>query len=214
MKTYYYVKDSQRMGPYSYSQLEAEGITPDTLVWFEGLSSWQFAKDISELDEIFESRSTEPSVESLPALPLVNVKEEDVIKEAVEKKDSHTAADASEESTPELVTTRQGMFSNPFGIKGRIRRTEYWLSMFIFYIYVIVVGAMTGGIEDHASGDEALFMVLLSIPAYWFIIVQAAKRCHDRGNSGWFQIIPFYGLWMAFAEGDFNYNQYGPNPKR
>ena len=44
MKTYYYVKDSQRMGPYTYSQLEAEGITPDTLVWFEGLPSRQLLR--------------------------------------------------------------------------------------------------------------------------------------------------------------------------
>lgn len=213
MKTYYYVKDSQRMGPYTYSQLEAEGITSDTLVWFEGLPSWQFAKDLAELDEIFLPKPAEAILDTLPAVPLVSRKEEEALKE-VEIKENIMTAEPFVESAPVFTNKKQGMFSNPFGTEGRIRRTEYWLSMLIFYIYVIVVGAMTGGIDDHANSNEALFMITLCIPGYWFIIVQAAKRCHDRGNSGWFQIIPFYGLWLAFAEGDYNDNEYGPNPKR
>lgn len=51
------------------------------------------------------------------------------------------------------------------------------------------------------------------VPYFWFIWAQGAKRCHDRGNSGWFQIIPFYGLWMLFAEGETGTNEYGNSPK-
>jgi uncharacterized membrane protein YhaH (DUF805 family) len=43
------------------------------------------------------------------------------------------------------------------------------------------------------------------------MLAQGAKRCHDRGNSGWYQLIPFYSLWMLFAEGDQQANSYG-NP--
>ena len=56
-------------------------------------------------------------------------------------------------------------------------------------------------------------MYLLLIPVYWFTWAQGAKRCHDRGNSGWFQIIPFYGLWMLFGDGEIGDNEYGSNPK-
>lgn len=218
MKLFYYVKDSQRMGPFTYSQLEAEGITPDTLVWFEGLQSWQFAKDLSELNEIFVVKAPEPIVESQPLLPVVESKDiqslkEEVVKEEVET-NQNAIAEPMVESEPVFINTKQGLFSNPFGIKGRIRRTEYWLSVLIFYIYIAIIGSVTGGIEYHASDESALLMVLFCIPAYWFIIVQNAKRCHDRGNSGWYQLIPFYSLWMAFAEGDFTDNEYGPNPKR
>jgi hypothetical protein len=46
-----------------------------------------------------------------------------------------------------------------------------------------------------------------------FCCHQYLKRCHDLGNSGWFQIIPFYGLWMIFQDGVSGVNQYGENPK-
>lgn len=47
----------------------------------------------------------------------------------------------------------------------------------------------------------------------WFLLAQGAKRCHDRGNSGWWQLIPFYYLWMFFADGEIGDNEYGTNPK-
>jgi uncharacterized membrane protein YhaH (DUF805 family) len=45
------------------------------------------------------------------------------------------------------------------------------------------------------------------------MITQQTKRCHDRGHPGWFQIIPFYSLWLLFADSKPGFNQYGPNPK-
>tara|TARA_B110001452_G_scaffold64656_1_gene51388 strand:+ start:924 stop:1589 length:666 start_codon:yes stop_codon:yes gene_type:complete len=96
------------------------------------------------------------------------------------------------------------MFKAPFSFVGRIRRLEYGISSIIstFLINILISVA----IENPATW-------LLIIPVYWFGLAQGAKRCHDRGNSGWFQLIPFYSLWMLFAEGDFGSNSYGPNPK-
>ena len=51
------------------------------------------------------------------------------------------------------------------------------------------------------------------ILGFYFLIAQGAKRCHDRGNTGWYQLIPFYGLWMLFGDGDIGTNNYGANPK-
>ncbi len=67
------------------------------------------------------------------------------------------------------------------------------------------------------NGDDnilLLSLIILSfIPLLWFLIAQGAKRCHDRGNSGWYQFIPFYVFWLIFADGESGKNEYGLNPK-
>lgn len=101
------------------------------------------------------------------------------------------------------------MFKNSFSFKGRVRRTEYGLSYLIYAAIGVGVGALTSEIGQLSS----LILILIWIPLYWFLLAQGAKRCHDRGNSGWYQIIPFYALWMLFADSDHGPNEYGDNPK-
>ncbi len=96
------------------------------------------------------------------------------------------------------------MFSAPFSFDGRIRRTEYGIS-FIIYIFSYALIA--------AIAKSSSFLFIAFIPLLWFLWAQGAKRCHDRDNSGWYQIIPFYVFWMLFAEGDSNNNEYGNSPK-
>jgi uncharacterized membrane protein YhaH (DUF805 family) len=100
------------------------------------------------------------------------------------------------------------MFQNPFSIKGRIRRLEYGISYLIYLAYYFFIVSIVG----FAELNEAFIFILL-LPAYWFLIAQGTKRCHDRDNSGWYQLIPFYGLWMLFGGSDYGENYYGPNPK-
>jgi len=47
----------------------------------------------------------------------------------------------------------------------------------------------------------------------WFLWAQGAKRCHDLGKNGWWQIIPFYVLLLVFQDGQPGLNKYGFNPK-
>ena len=97
------------------------------------------------------------------------------------------------------------MFEKPFSFEGRIRRAEYGISLIICFIGGVIIGFV---------GEAApVFMLLLLIPLYWFSLAQAAKRCHDLGNSGWWQLIPFYGLWLLFQDGQAGENKYGENPK-
>lgn len=108
------------------------------------------------------------------------------------------------------------MFKNPFSLDGRIRRLEYGISYIIYFFYLVVVIALlmaSGLVTDMQSSDEKLLYYLALSPGLWFIITQGAKRCHDRGNSGWWQLIPLYGLWMLFGDGQIGPNEYGDNPK-
>ncbi|HEX8531056.1 MAG TPA: DUF805 domain-containing protein [Cytophagales bacterium] len=99
------------------------------------------------------------------------------------------------------------MFNQPFSFQGRIRRTEFGISYVIYLVATAFINLLT------ADSDAPGMTLLLYIPLIWFILAQATKRCHDRDNSGWYQLIPFYTLWMLFAEGDKGDNNYGPDPK-
>lgn len=97
------------------------------------------------------------------------------------------------------------MFKKTFSFDGRIRRTEYGISIIIYFVLYTVIN------EIIKEGNPGVSLAM--IPMLWFLWAQGAKRCHDMDKSGWFQIIPFYVLWMIFIEGDSFFNKYGENPK-
>lgn len=106
----------------------------------------------------------------------------------------------------------QSMFSHSFSFSGRIRRLEYGISLIIYEVWNVLSAFIASSIND-ANGGLILYYLLL-IPGWWFLCAQGTKRCHDRGSSGWYQIIPFYGLVMLFGGGDYGPNDYGLDPKR
>ena len=136
-----------------------------------------------------------------------NAKDVDELREFFKEHDVNvnTSSSASEGTTINegLIEPRK-MFLAPFAFEGRIRRLEYGISWIIYYVAYVVILALV---------EEIPIFGLAMIPIFWFLLAQGAKRCHDRGNSGWYQIIPIYQLWMIFAEGDKGVNDYGNPPK-
>lgn len=112
--------------------------------------------------------------------------------------------------TSSFSQNKPAMFSRMFSFKGRIRRLEYGLTYLAYCIWNMPMQVIP---ESQISEAYAVIYLLSLVPILWIFFAQGAKRCHDRGNSGWFQIIPFYGFWMIFAEGESNTNQYGESPK-
>ncbi|MBZ0201605.1 MAG: protein kinase [Ignavibacteria bacterium] len=108
-----------------------------------------------------------------------------------------------------ILIIKPAMFRQPFSFSGRIRRTEYGLSIIMFYIASILISL----IANDSSSGSAIIALILYVPIYWFLWAQGAKRCHDLGNNGFYQIIPFYVLWLIFTEGGYGENKYGQNPK-
>ncbi|HEY5370352.1 MAG TPA: DUF805 domain-containing protein [Hanamia sp.] len=100
------------------------------------------------------------------------------------------------------------MFKNPFSFDGRIRRLEYGLSYLIYFIAILLLNLTMSNAQI-----ESVFRLLIVIPLLWLLFAQGSKRCHDMGNSGWYQLIPLYVFWMVFVDGESGNNQYGPNPK-
>ena len=104
------------------------------------------------------------------------------------------------------------MFKSSFSFNGRIRRLEYGISQIILMVFAFAVVLVLHALAV-AENTASIFLLAAVIPVYWFIFAQGSKRCHDLGNSGWFQLIPFYGFWLLFADGKIGVNEFGPNPK-
>jgi len=95
-------------------------------------------------------------------------------------------------------------FSKYATFSGRATRSEFWY-FYLFYILVIVAVTL---IDPSTSG------LLGNLVFLGFIIPMTAAGCrrmHDVGKSGWFQLVPFYNLFLLCSEtqGD---NQYGARP--
>lgn len=113
------------------------------------------------------------------------------------------------------------MFKAPFSFDGRIRRTEYGVSVIVYSILVAILRfvivacfvSSSGYLSTSDAQTANIVIFLCSIPVLFFLYAQGAKRCHDLGHSGWWQLIPFYGLWMLFQDGQQGENEYGENPK-
>lgn len=197
MKKYFYSDGKDKFGPFSFEELKNENITKETLIWFEGLEDWKPAKDISEFEEIFKLIPP-------PIIPeKLNAKDIDA------HSDAHSdEAEVNNNNVSEQNYKRQGMFSKPFSFNGRIRRLEYGIS---FIIAVFIFTAIRVLIED---SYELAWLIFAYIPIYWFFFAQGAKRCHDMGFNGWWQIVPLFPLFMIFGKGEAGIsNKYGRNPK-
>ncbi|MBB1138978.1 RDD family protein [Myroides sp. WP-1] len=53
-RKFFIVRNDQKYGPYTKEELVGFVITPDTLVWYEGLPDWTEAKNIEELSDLFQ----------------------------------------------------------------------------------------------------------------------------------------------------------------
>lgn len=96
---------------------------------------------------------------------------------------------------------------------GRARRKEYWMFTLINLVVCIAAGA-----ADVATGLGFIYMVY-SLVALVPSISITARRLHDTGRSGWWQliaIVPLVGLivLLVFLVSDgHDENDYGLNPK-
>lgn len=100
------------------------------------------------------------------------------------------------------------MFSKPFSFKGRISKLEFILSFIVSFLYYIIPLSL----DQMKLLTETTALILL-IPIPFFMIAQATKRCHDSGESGWSQLIPFIGINILFDKSQEGKNKYGESPK-
>lgn len=210
--TMYELSKRGQLTPLMRKRISERMVQPESVDTPEKVSNITTSSNSVESNQTDDSSATD-----IPdAFSMTEDKEEVVIPDASTMAPIVTAtAEPTFQSKKSVETTttqdNNGMFKHPFSFNGRIRRIEYGLSYIIYIIWNVIIQAMMTPSEP--SMGACIFVVVSFIPMIWFLWAQGAKRCHDRDNSGWYQIIPFYFLWMIFAEGDSDENSYGNSPK-
>lgn len=96
---------------------------------------------------------------------------------------------------------------------GRAARKPYWMFVLVYlliYIALTVIDANLGMLYL-----PLIFSLVVLVPSISF----TARRLHDTGRSGWWQLItliPIIGtivIIVFLAQDSHPDNQYGPNPK-
>jgi uncharacterized membrane protein YhaH (DUF805 family) len=195
---YYYSINGTVYGPLPLAKL-LEKIDADTLVFREGIE-WTNATEVEELKKFFKK----PNLEKANKKIVSSASAFDDLNKASTFDDLNKASAYDDSTQNDVYVEPQKMFTASFSFNGRIRRMEYAVS------FLIYLGAVYF-LEDMIKSSSTRGFIF--IPLLWFLWAQGAKRCHDRGNSGWWQLIPFYVFWMMFAEGDNEENEYGFPPK-
>ena len=85
-----------------------------------------------------------------------------------------------------MIDSVKGSLNRYGDFSGRATRKEFW-TFYLFYIVTNVVAGFAG-----SSLIENLVTLGLITP----LIACGARRMHDVGKSGWFQLIPFYNLYL------------------
>jgi uncharacterized membrane protein YhaH (DUF805 family) len=131
----------------------------------------------------------------------IRINDETVLDDSIQIKES---------SNDEEANCPQRMFTCVFSFNGRIGRLEYTIT---FIAYQIIVRTFNSYMmHNPISFEEAIGVYLTLAVLFWITLAQGAKRCHDVGHSGWFQLVPFYFLWLIFSKGDTKKNKYGSSP--
>ena len=122
--------------------------------------------------------------------------------------------DSESNETEEDILEEEPEQHSVFSFKGRISRLQYWVALFggfcVFCVPLLLALALMNENVENASNSIFAICVMLWVFLYYYIICAVgAKRCHDLGHSGWFQLIPFYAFVMLFSSGDDEENEYG-----
>ena len=95
-----------------------------------------------------------------------------------------------------------------FSFNGRIQRVDYLLTTAVVIDLLLVINR-----SSDTAKIPSLLMLPVAIVLGWLGLAAAVKRCHDLGQSGFYVLIPLYGLWLIFPDGTPGENEYGPNQK-
>lgn len=191
MNQYYLFINNQRLGPFDMSQLVANGMVADTLVWRTGMPSWMRAADVPELASFFPAQ--QPQYQQ-PQYVQPQYQQPQYAQPQYQQQGYQQGYQQQYQPGYQqpLIRPQVGFgeaisicFKKYVDFSGRARRSEYWW----FMLFCLLLGLVTCGIG----------LLAVIIPMY---AVQV-RRLHDTNRSGWWVAaslilsLVFAGLYIA-----------------
>jgi uncharacterized membrane protein YhaH (DUF805 family) len=98
----------------------------------------------------------------------------------------------------DFINAVRSGFVNYAVFEGRANRPMFW--------WWVLFSSIVGLVVSESDLLSLLVNLALLVPS----ISVGARRMHDIGRSGWWQIVPFYNIYLAVQPGDPGMNAYGP----
>lgn len=123
--------------------------------------------------------------------------------------------------SPAAITPHPDDFAGMFSPRGRLGRMKYFVRtalvglLYIPPMLLVVLGLSTDPQSELLVLSGMALALLVTVFGTYFSICQNAKRCHDIGESGWFQLItlvPFGVLFLLLSRGQEHPNRFGNPP--
>lgn len=231
-KIWWYAVGQEKFGPCTggeLARLARKGVVmPDTLVWREGMTEWVRASKLAKLWE----RATQPPSPTVAADLKLEVAPHRAQERFSVPPDGHAheqfsgSAAASRSSRAEdrrsssdgdsasFLWAIQQCFLKYFDFSTRARRAEYWYFMlfqFLLNMALLMLFFVSPQLSDNLASVAGL---VLLIPNF----AVSARRLHDVGRSGWWQLLCLTGIgifvllfWFA-QPSEEGHNDYGEDP--
>jgi len=108
-------------------------------------------------------------------------------------------------------------FRKYFDFSGRARGSEYWYFFLFSFLLGIVVTILDINLFGNDWEDYGPLYLITTVGLFIPSISAAARRLHDSGKSGWWQLLYFtiigavLVLYWLIRKGDANKNSYDLN---
>lgn len=206
---YYLNTNGQQGGPFELSELLINGLTPQSYVWNETMTNWAPAMQVPEVAALLQQQqpappafNQQPPIPPQPEAPQQPQYGYQQPQYGYQQPQQPQYGYQPQQKSMDFGEAIKVCFNKFANFEGRARRSEYWW----FILFVNLVSMVTCGIAS----------IVFLVP----VIAVTARRLHDIGRSGWWQLISFVPLagaillliWTVQDSTPGN-NEYGPNPK-
>ena len=89
-----------------------------------------------------------------------------------------------------MIESVKGSLNKYADFSGRATRNEYW-TFYLFYVLTFFIASFLDGFFGLGILTVVVFLGLVTP-----LLACSARRMHDVGKSGWFQIVPLYNLYL------------------